>query len=670
MSDVAPVVAGGEFSARAVVGEPIPVAATVFREGHDAVGANVRWSPPGRGAERFVRMTPGAPGLDRWHADVVPDGTGLWSFVVEAWSDPLSTWHHAVTVKLDAGQGADELANDLETGARLLEQVADSLADSDSDGLADSPADSDDGDGTLLRLAAAALRDDERSLPDRVAPALDDEVQRLLYANPVREFVTRSKRYEVWVDRQRALFGAWYEFFPRSIGAQLAGDLSAPAKPARHGTFADATKHLDYVAGLGFDVVYLPPIHPIGRVNRKGPNNTLDPAPWDVGSPWAIGSGEGGHDAIHPELGTEADFKAFVARTNELGMEVALDFALQAAPDHPWVTEHPEWFTTLPDGTVAYAENPPKKYQDIYPINFDNDPAGIYAESLRLVQHWVDLGVKIFRVDNPHTKPVNFWHWLIWTVKETDPDVLFLAEAFTRPAMMHALAQAGFTQSYTYFTWRTTKIELTAYAQALVSSAHYMRPNFFPNTPDILHAYLQHGAPAAFTIRAVLASMLSPTFGIYSGYELFEHVALREGSEEYLDTEKFQLRPRDLVGALVRGTSLAPLLARLNQIRKAHPALQRLRNLHFHPVEDENVIAFSKRDESSGDTILVVCSLDPHHARETATLLDLPELGLPWGATFTVRDELQDATYQWTQHNYLRLTPAQPAHIFAVNPTT
>ena len=662
LSDVSPTVAGGEVSARAVVGEHVPVAATVFREGHDAVAANVRWSPPGRGPARFVRMTPGVAGLDRWHAEVVADEPGLWSFSIEAWSDPLSTWHHAVTVKLAAGQDADELANDLETGARLFSQVADGLDRAGTD-RADGP------DVGLLREAVVRLRDEDRSLGERVEIALGDDAQALLHRYPVRELVTRSKRYDIWVDRERALYGAWYEFFPRSIGSALAGDLSAPAKPARHGTFADATKHLDYVAGLGFDVVYLPPIHPIGTVNRKGPNNTLDPAPWDVGSPWAIGSAAGGHDAIHPDLGTEEDFRAFVARTRELGMEVALDFALQAAPDHPWVTEHPEWFTTKPDGTIAYAENPPKKYQDIYPINFDNDPAGIYAESLRVVQHWVGFGVKIFRVDNPHTKPLNFWSWLIWTVKKSDPDVLFLAEAFTRPAMMHALAQAGFTQSYTYFTWRNTKAELTEYAEQLVESAHYMRPNFFPNTPDILHAYLQHGSPAAFTIRAVMASMLSPSYGIYSGFELFEHVALREGSEEYLDTEKFQLRPRDLVGALVRGMSLAPLVARINQIRKDHPALHQLRNLHFHHVEDDAVIAFSKRDDESGDTILVVCSLDPHGNHETATWLDLPALGLPWGATFAVRDELQDATYTWAQHNFVRLTPAQPAHIFVVNPT-
>ena len=655
LSDVTPVVSGGDLSARAVVGERVPISAVVYREGHDAVAANVRWSSPQRGTASFIRMRPGAPGTDRWHAVAVPDVHGLWTFTIEAWSDPLATWHHALTVKVDAGQSPAELANDLETGARLLDQVAATITVS--------------GAAHRLTNAAAALRDESLDLADRVAPALDQSLQDLLYDNPIRELITRSRRYDVWVDRERALFGAWYEFFPRSIGAEFAGDPDAPTRPARHGTFADATRHLDYVAGLGFDVVYLPPIHPIGTVNRKGPNNTLDPAPWDVGSPWAIGSAAGGHDTVHPDLGTEDDFRAFVARANELGMEVALDYALQAAPDHPWVSEHPEWFTTKPDGTIAYAENPPKKYQDIYPINFDNDPRGIYAECLRVMKHWVDLGVKIFRVDNPHTKPLNFWHWLIWTVKKTDPDVLFLAEAFTRPAMMHGLAQAGFTQSYTYFTWRNTKAELTEYALELVETAHYMRPNFFPTTPDILHAYLQHGAPAAHTIRAVLAATLSPSYGIYSGYELFEHVALRPGSEEFLDTEKFQLRPRDLQGALADGTSLAPLLSRLNQIRRAHPALRRLRNLTFHHADDDSVIVYSKRDAETGDTVLVVCSLDPHSVRETSTSLNLPALGLPWDASFVVRDLLRDMTYRWTQHNFVRLSPLHPCHIFAVEST-
>ncbi|MCW2530407.1 MAG: alpha amylase catalytic region [Pseudonocardiales bacterium] len=651
LSDVSPAVAGGEFSARAVVGERVPISATVFREGHDAIAANVRWTPPERGTARFVRMTPGAPGTDRWHATIVPDAPGLWSFTVEAWSDPIATWHHSLTVKIDAGQSVEELANDLETGARLIDAVAGASGGAIRD---------------ELNPAAVALRDESVSLDARVKLALSDRVSQILYDRPVRELITRSTRYDLWVDRPRALYGAWYEFFPRSIGAELDTHPDHPPRPLRHGTFADATRHLDYVADMGFDVVYLPPIHPIGRVNRKGPNNTLTPAEYDVGSPWAIGSAEGGHDAIHPELGTEEDFSAFVRRTRELGMEVALDFALQAAPDHPWVTSHPEWFTTLPDGSIAYAENPPKKYQDIYPINFDNDRKGIYAECLRVIRHWIGLGVKIFRVDNPHTKPIDFWHWLIWTVKKTDPDVLFLAEAFTRPAMMHGLAKVGFTQSYTYFTWRNSKSELAEYAGELVETGHYMRPNFFPNTPDILHEFLQNGAPHAFAIRAILAATLSPTYGIYSGYELFEHEALRPGTEDYLDTEKFQLRPRDLLGARERGQSLAPLLTRLNEIRRAHSALHWLRNLSFHHVDDDSVIAYSKHDADTGDLVLVICSLDPHNPRETWTSLNMPALGLDWGDTFTVRDQLQGGNYTWSQSNYVRLTPENPAHIFIV----
>ncbi len=475
-----------------------------------------------------------------------------------------------------------------------------------------------------------------------------------------------SPRYKIWVDRERALYGSWYEFFPRSIGAELAGDPEHPARPARHGTFADATKHLDYVAEMGFDVVYLPPIHPIGEVNRKGPNNTLVAQPWDVGSPWAIGSIDGGHDTVNPALGTMADFRAFVERTRELGMEVALDYALQAAPDHPWVKTNPEWFTTKPDGSIAYAENPPKKYQDIYPINFDNDPKGIYAECLRVIHVWIEAGVRIFRVDNPHTKPINFWQWLIAQVKDKYPDVLFLAEAFTRPAMMHELAKVGFTQSYTYFTWRNDKREIEEYAAQLAGTAYYMRPNFFVNTPDILHAYLQQGGPASFRIRAVLASMLSPTWGVYSGYELFEHLPVRPGSEEYLDSEKFQLRPRDYAGAVADGRSLAPFIARLNEIRREHPALHWLANLSFHYIDNDVITCFSKRDEVSGDTVLVVCSTDPHNVAEGWTSLDLPALGLDWTEGFRARDLLSDDVYEWRQNNYVRLGPHRPAHVFAI----
>jgi starch synthase (maltosyl-transferring) len=467
------------------------------------------------------------------------------------------------------------------------------------------------------------------------------------------------------VDRQRALFSAWYEFFPRSEGAVRAdGDT-----PARHGTFATAAKRLPGVAAMGFDVVYLPPIHPIGRVNRKGRNNALSAEPGDVGSPWAIGSAEGGHDAIHPELGTLEDFRAFVRAAADNDLEVALDLALQCAPDHPWATGHPDWFRHRADGSIAYAENPPKKYQDIYPLYFDEDPEGIREEVLRIVLHWVAQGVRIFRVDNPHTKPFAFWHWLIWKVKQTDPDVLFLAEAFTRPALMHGLGKLGFTQSYTYFTWRTAAWELRRYCEELVASVDHMRPNFWPNTPDILHDSLQRGGPAMFAIRAVLASMLTPSWGVYSGYELYEHVA-RPGAEEYLDNEKYELRPRDWAAAEAAGQSLAPLLTELNRIRRQNPALHWLRNLRFHHVDNEAMLCFSKRDPQTGNTVLVVCCVDGRHDHWTNTSLDMPALGFDWHERFTVRDELTGATYDWGQHNAVHLDPeVQVAHIFTVHRT-
>jgi starch synthase (maltosyl-transferring) len=498
-------------------------------------------------------------------------------------------------------------------------------------------------------------------LTARIAPAFSPALQQVLDEHPVRRLVTGSQVYELWVDRPRALYGSWYEFFPRSEGPVVGGTPT-------HGTFAQAAERLPAIAEMAFDIVYLPPIHPIGHTNRKGKNNTLVAHPDDVGSPWAIGSEEGGHDAVHPQLGTLEDFTAFVARTRELGMEVALDLALQATPDHPWVREHPEWFTTKPDGTIAYAENPPKKYQDIYPLNFDNDPEGLYAEVLRVVRHWMDAGVRVFRVDNPHTKPLNFWHWIIWEVKRTDPDVLFLAEAFTRPAMMHQLARLGFTQSYTYFTWRTAKWELEEYGRELASNAHYMRPNFFVNTPDILHESLQVGGPPMFKIRAVLASMMSPTWGVYSGYELFEHVGLRPGSEEYLDTEKFQLRPRDWAAAEASGRSLAPYLRRLNEVRRAHPALQQLRTLRFHHVDNENLLCFSKTDPGSDDAVLVVVSLNSTYTQIGTTSLDMPALGLDWSDRFAVTDEITGAHYDWGQHNYVELDPyREPAHVFTVH---
>ena len=434
IDDVTPKVGDGHHPGKAVVGEVVPIGASVWREGHDAIAANVVWKKVGSdGPGQHIRMAPQSDDVDRFAATVVPDEPGLWTFRVDAWSDPWATWRHAVTVKLKAGQSPDELANDLEVGARLLQRVG------------RRPAERANRD--LLFAAANALRDTALPLQDRVAPALFPAVQTIMVERPVRELITRGQPHQIYVDRTRALFGSWYEFFPRSTGGR-----DENGRPV-HGTFATSTKELDRVAAMGFDVVYLPPIHPVGTVHRKGPNTAALPGgnpvaePGDVGSPWAIGSAEGGHDAIDPALGDFDDFDAFVARAKDLGMEIALDFALQCAPDHPWVAAHPEWFTVRPDGTIAYAENPPKKYQDIYPVNFDNDPAGIYAESLRVVLLWVEHGVRIFRVDNPHTKPPNFWHWLIWQVKAKYPDVLFLAEAFTRPARLFGLARLGYTQS-------------------------------------------------------------------------------------------------------------------------------------------------------------------------------------------------------------------------------
>ncbi len=637
VTDLRPTVSCGRYPARAVSGEVVPVSATVFREGHDAVACNVVVKQPDGAKGPFLRMVPGAPGTDRWHADLPIDAEGSWSFVVEAWDDPLGTWWHDAPLKVDAGVDVEVV---LEEGARLFERAAKGV-----------PAER----RSTVAAVASRLRDTVNPVPQRLAAGTDPALVELLLNFPVRELVTRSESRTIWVDRERALYGSWYELFPRSEGARL--------DPPRSGTFRTAMRRLPAVAAMGFDVVYLPPVHPTGTVNRKGPNNTLTPGPQDPGSPWAIGSAEGGHDAVHPDLGTIEDFDAFVARTRELGMELALDLALQCAPDHPWASEHPEWFTTRVDGTIAYAENPPKKYQDIYPVNFDNDKAGLSAEVLRIVRYWADHDVRIFRVDNPHTKPLNFWEWLIAEVKKTDPDVLFLAEAFTRPAMMHELAKIGFTQSYTYFTWRTGKDELQEYALELASTAHYMRPNFFVNTPDILHASLQYGGPPVFKVRAVLAALLSPSWGVYAGYELYEHVAVKPGSEEYLDSEKYQYRPRDW-----SQPSLADYLTMLNRVRREHPATHRLTNIVFHTVDNPDVLAWSK--QTGADVVLVVVNLDPHGAREATVHLDLPALGLGWEDTIDVHDEVSGQTYTWGARDYVRLDPfVEPAHVFTARAT-
>jgi starch synthase (maltosyl-transferring) len=652
IADISPRVACGAYPAKAVVDERIRIKATVFREGHDAVAANVvfRHSSDTSAPDSapLVRLQPYSVGLDLWDAYVVPDRMGEWTFTIEAWSDPLETWKHSAEVKAAAGQTPAEMANDFETGALLLDQIA-----------------ARPGQAYKGAIAAAieALRDESRSVEERIGPALAPELWKVLEENPIRELVTTDGPHTIWVDRKLGAFSAWYEFFPRSQGAVV----DENGKPVKHGTFRDAIASLPRVARMGFDILYMPPIHPIGRLNRKGPNNTVHSEPDDVGSPWAIGSAEGGHDAIHPELGTIEDFDAFVAAANELGLEVGLDLALQAAPDHPWVTTNPEWFTTRPDGTIAYAENPPKKYQDIYPINFDNAPETIYAEVLRIVQYWISHGVTVFRVDNPHTKPVNFWEWLIAEVHKTTPEAMFLAEAFTRPAMMHELAKAGFTQSYTYFTWRNAKQEIIDYCVELVDASDYMRPSFWVNTPDILPFALQRRDPATFALRAVLAATLSPTWGVYAGFELYEHEVLAPGREEYLNSEKFQLRPRDFEAALATGQSLEPFLGALNRIRKAHPALQRMKGLWFHGVDNDNLLVYSRHDEVSGDTVLVAVALNSNGTHFGTTDLWLPALGLEWGTEFDVFDELSGQAYRWGRSNAVIINPALAvAHIFTI----
>jgi starch synthase (maltosyl-transferring) len=637
------------------------------------LGAGVALISPDGQQHPLVTMHELVPGTDRYGAEVTVTSEGPWRFRIEAWGDPIAHWRHDAAIKIPRGQDVELV---LAEGALLFDRAARSVRPVRTGQRrpagarwvdAARAAETARAARAAYMAAAARLRDPALPPWDRLAAATGEEITAILASYPLRDLVTRSARFPVIVHRQRALYGAWYEFFPRSEGVQT--DPMGRREPAG-GTLRSAACRLEAVAGMGFDVVYLPPIHPIGTTARKGANNVLHAGAGDPGSPWAIGSPEGGHDTVDPALGTLADFDAFVARTRELGMEIALDFALQTSPDHPWVTEHPEWFTTRADGKIAYAENPPKKYQDIYPLNFGDDPEGLYAEALRVLRHWMAHGVRIFRVDNPHTKPLLFWERLLAEVARTDPDVLFLAEAFTRPAMMHTLAKIGFHQSYTYFTWRNSAAEITEYMLELAGpAAAYMRPNFFANTPDILHEYLQHGGPPAFKIRAVLAAMLSPSWGIYSGYELSENTPLRPGSEEYLNSEKYAYRPRDWAQAEIGPHGIAPFVRQLNAIRKAHPALHWLRNLRFHHVDQPDLLCFSKRQSQDGDTVLVVVNLDPHQAHEATVWLDLAALGMEGHAEFVVTDELSGLAYRWGQANYVRLDPAtEPAHIFSVTP--
>ena len=619
----------GGYPAKAVVGEAVRVSADIFKDGHDILAARVRWRPSANDKWAIVPMR--ELGNDRWEAVIEPSTLGAHQLTVEAWTDRHATWRHKATTKLAAGQ---DIAVELEEGARLFEERA---------GVAPGH------DRGPYAAVIGALRDDGAPPPQRLAPALTPEAADLV-AGPVGATdLTESAPAPLWVDRERALVAAWYELFPRSFGG-----------------FAGTAAHLPAVAGMGFDVVYLPPIHPIGRTFRKGPNNITDAGPDDVGSPWAIGGPEGGHTAIHPDLGTFDDFAALVRTAQELGMEIALDYALQCSADHPWVTEHPEWFHHRPDGTIAYAENPPKKYQDIYPINFwpevDADREALWQACMEIVGFWIGHGVRVFRVDNPHTKPFALWEWMIPAVQAEHPDVLFLAEAFTRPKVMAKLAEVGFTQSYSYFTWRTGRSELEAYLDELARgpTADYMRPNFWPNTPDILSHPLRNGPPAAFRQRLVLAATMTPSYGIYSGYELCENQPASESNEEYLHSEKYELKDRDFADP----ASLAPFITLLNGARRRHPALQRLRNITFHGSDNPKVIAYSKHTDDRSDVVLTVVNLDPHATAEATLDLDLGLLGLLWDRPYEAFDELSLQSFTWSgSHPYVRLDPYQAAHV-------
>jgi starch synthase (maltosyl-transferring) len=642
-----PVVDHGRYSAKAFVGEVIRFGAVAFREGHDRIAVDLLLTDP-KGKQNRIRMAPGRLGHDEWVADVRLESQGEWRFQISAWSDEFSTWLHNTEVKLTADVDSELM---LLEGVNLLTRLRAQAPKSRSGEFA-----------AIIEV----LKDTAHSPKLRLETALAEGMVELCHQHPLHELETLSDSFSVNCERTRAGSGAWYEFFVRSEGAVRQKNGSY-----KSGTFKTAAKRLPAVAEMGFDVLYLPPIHPIGETNRKGRNNSLVTEPGDPGSPWAIGSSAGGHDAVHPDLGSEKDLAAFVKSANKLGIEVALDLALQASPDHPWVKTNPEFFTTRADGSIAYAENPPKKYQDIYPINFDNDFSGIYQEVLRVVQKWVSLGVKIFRVDNPHTKPVHFWEQLIAEVNQISPDVIFLAEAFTRPAMMHALGKAGFQQSYTYFTWRNTRAELESYLAELAhESADFFRPNLWVNTPDILTEYLQFGGRPAFKIRATVAAMAAPLWGMYAGFELYESVA-RPGSEENIDNEKYEYKPRDWEAAALAGDSLAPRITELNQIRRQNPALGQLRNLRLHKSDDDAILVFSKHldgaftADGKPNTILVVINLDPHSVRETMVHLDLAALSV--GEEFRVRDLLTDRAFDWSASNYVRLDSfSEPAHIFRI----
>ncbi|CAN5865674.1 alpha-1,4-glucan--maltose-1-phosphate maltosyltransferase [soil metagenome] len=632
IESLTPTVDHGRFPAKSAVGDCVEVGAKIFADGHDLVSGALQYR---KSQSRNWSVAPmGFVDNDSWSGEFTPGELGTWQFRVSAWVDHFQTWAEGVSKKATAGVVTDI---DLDIGASLITAAA-----ARAKGNAAS---------TLVEFGAT-LVDRAVGLPERTSIAVSDDLASLMRAHPDQSKATVSDTFEVAIDRQRAAFSTWYELFPRSWSAV----------PGEHGSFADVVKQLDYIAGMGFDVLYLPPIHPIGATFRKGPNNVLKAKTGDPGVPWAIGSELGGHTSVHPDLGTPEGFQDLLSAAGENGIEVAMDVALQCSPDHPWVKEHPEWFRHRPDGSIQYAENPPKKYQDIYPIDFEtSDPEGLWQGLKAVFDYWIEQGVRIFRVDNPHTKAFPFWEWLISGLRSEHPDIILLAEAFTRPAVMHRLAKAGFNQSYTYFTWRNTRHELTTYMQELAEARDYFRPNFWPNTPDILPEILQTGTRAAFISRYVLAATLSSNCGIYGpAYELMEYQPLRPGAEEYAKSEKYQIREWDLE----RADSLTPVIAQVNRARHSHPALQRNNSLEFHHVDNEMIISYSKR--AGDDVVLVVVNLDPHHTQSGWVDLDPVSLGLE-DDRYQVRDLLTDRIYQWSgSRNFVRLdTAGIPAHIFS-----
>jgi starch synthase (maltosyl-transferring) len=631
---VSPQIDGGRYPIKRVVGDTVIVECDAFADGHDVLAAAVRYrAPGGPWQEAPLELLVN----DRWRGAFTVETIGRYEYTVMAWIDRFGTWEHQLHKRVEAGQ---DVALDMQIGAALVFEAAEAATG--------------DAAATLRRYAEAVNGGD-------VQAAYSAELADLMAAHLPRRFASTYERtLAITVDRERARFSAWYELFPRSTSPEA----------GRHGTFQDVIARLPYVAELGFDILYLPPIHPIGRAHRKGKNNSVTAQPGEPGSPWAIGAEEGGHFSVHPELGTLDDFRALVGAAREHGLEIALDIAFQCAPDHPYVTDHPEWFRARPDGTIQYAENPPKKYQDIYPFDFEtSDWEGLWLELKRIFDFWIDQGVKVFRVDNPHTKSFRFWEWCIGAIKAEHPEVLFLSEAFTRPKMMYSLAKRGFTQSYTYFTWRTTKWDLTSYLTELTQTEalEFFGPNFWPNTPDILTPQFYPGHRATFLARAALAATLTANWGMYGPvYELMEHVPA-PGREEYLDNEKYEIRHWDLT----HPNSLRGFIATLNRLRRENPALQRNDGLRFHRVdsnfvESDQLLAYSKTSPDGSNMVLVVVNLDPLHTQSGWVEVPLDEWG--GGGSFQVHDQLTDARYIWSnQFNYVELNPHQmPVHVFVI----